>query len=172
MNYTFAPNTGKLDEVVFESISLKTFSIPLELMEHLATCYTKVRLGFREAIPVNNFYKLAGGGYLSTTADIAKLGQAYLDGYPLDEQVLSEFLTTAKVKAKPTFYGLGWQVSEDKTGRSYYGHIGSSVGAYSNFFVYPEEQMVFAILINCTDPNVQDVLDEVVQELVAIQEEF
>lgn len=135
------------------------------------TCYyTKSGLGFRKAIPVSNFYKLAGGGFLSTTQDIAKLGKAYLDGYPLNNTILDEFLTSVIVKDKPTYYGLGWQVSEDKKGRRYYGHIGSSVGAYSNFFVYPEEQMVFAILINCTDPKVQEVLDAVVQELLGINE--
>jgi CubicO group peptidase (beta-lactamase class C family) len=169
MKHTFSPDAGKSDELVFESNRLKRLSIPLELKENLATCYTKIRLGFREAVPVNNFYKLAGGGYLSTTADIAKLGQAYLDGYPLDAKVLTEFLTTAMVKGKPTYYGLGWQVSEDETGRHYYGHVGSSVGAYSNFFVYPEERMVFAILINCTEPKVQDILDEVIQELLTLQ---
>lgn len=169
MKHTFSPDAGKSDELMFESNSLKRLSIPLELKENLATCYTKIRLGFREAVPVNNFYKLAGGGYLSTTADIAKLGQAYLDGYPLDAKVLSEFLTTAMVQGKPTYYGLGWQVSEDEKGRHYYGHVGSSVGAYSNFFVYPEERMVFAIVINCTDPKVQDILNEVIQELLTLQ---
>lgn len=133
-----------------------------------ARWYTKCRSGFREAIPVNNFYKLAGGGYLSTSEDIAKLGQAYLEGYPLEENVVKQFLTSIKVNGKPTYYGLGWQVSQDKRGRTFYGHIGSSVGAYSNFFVYPEERLVFSILINCTDPKVQDVLDEVVSSLLEV----
>lgn len=154
---------------VLEPLKMTNTYTPLEVSENDTTFYTKTQFSFRSAIPVNNFYKLAGGGYLSTTADIAKLGQAYLDGYPLDGKVLSEFLTTTMVNGKPTYYGLGWQVSQDKMGRPYFGHIGSSVGAYSNFFVYPKEQMVFSILINCTDPKVQDVLDEVVQELLALE---
>lgn len=155
---------------VLEPLGMTNTVTPLTPDENDTHFYTKNRLGFREAVRVNNFYKLAGGGYLSTTEDITKLGQAYLDGYPLEEQVLNEFLTSVMITGKPTYYGLGWQVSQDKTGRPYYGHIGSSVGAYSNFFVYPEEQMVFSILINCTDPNVQDVLDAVVQELLGVQE--
>ena len=132
-----------------------------------ATCYTKKRLGgFRKAIPVNNFYKLAGGGYLSTSEDIAKFGQAYLDKKVLTEEMRSEFLTSQIVNGKPTYYGLGWQVSEDQKGRKFCGHVGNGVGGYSNFFVYPEEKMVFAILINCTDPKVQETLDEVVDILV------
>ncbi|MFK5972650.1 MAG: serine hydrolase domain-containing protein [Flavobacteriaceae bacterium] len=128
--------------------------------------YSKNRKGFRIAIPVDNFYKLAGGGYLSTSEDIAKLGQAYLEGNILNTEVLSQFLTSETINGTPTYYGLGWQVSEDKKGRPFYGHIGNGVGGYSNFFVYPEEQMVFAILVNCTNPKVQDELDEIVDALI------
>ncbi|WP_036195824.1 serine hydrolase domain-containing protein [Maribacter antarcticus] len=131
-----------------------------------ATWYTKTRLGFREAIPVNNFYKLAGGGFLSTSDDIAKFGQAYLDRIILNKNIVSEFLTSVSINGKPTYYGLGWQVSEDKKGRPYFGHVGSSVGAYSNLFVYPEERMVFSILINSTDSKVQEELDEVINLLI------
>ncbi len=127
--------------------------------------YSKNRHGFRKSIPVNNYYKMAGGGYLSTSEDIAKLGQAYLDGKIAHKEVLSQFLTSRKIKGNPTYYGLGWEVSMDKGGRPFYGHIGSGIGGYSNFFVYPELQMVFAILINCTDPKVQTELDEVVDIL-------
>ena len=131
--------------------------------------YTKNRLGgFRLAIPVNNYYKLAGGGYLSTSEDIAKFGQAYLDGKILKEEVLTPFLTSEMIKGTKTYYGLGWQVSEDKEGRSYYGHVGNGVGGYSNFFVYPEQQMVFSILTNCTNPGVQVDLDELIRTLLTL----
>jgi serine beta-lactamase-like protein LACTB, mitochondrial len=131
-----------------------------------AKFYSRNRLGFRKAIPVNNFYKLAGGGYLSTSTDIAKFGQAHLDKSVLKEEISSQFLTSGIVDGKPTYYGLGWQVSEDKKGRSFYGHIGNGVGGYSNLFIYPKEQMVFSILVNCTNPKVQDVLDEVIDTMI------
>ena len=130
--------------------------------------YSKNRFGFRKAVEVNNFYKLAGGGYLSTVEDIAKLGQAYLEGTVMDSEILSQFTTMETINGTPTYYGLGWQVSQDKKGRPYFGHVGNGVGGYANFYVYPEEQMVFAILINCTDPKVQGQLDEVIETLVSI----
>ena len=133
----------------------------------LSKSYSRIGRVFREAIPVNNFYKLAGGGYLSTSSDIAKLGQAYLDGTILNPKIQSEFLTSEIINGKPTYYGLGWQVSVDRQGRPYYGHVGNGVGGYSNFFVYPKEKMVFSILINCTNPNVQTDLDEVIQFFLA-----
>ncbi|NJB70835.1 CubicO group peptidase (beta-lactamase class C family) [Saonia flava] len=149
-----------------------TFSEIKNEHSNLTTFYTKTKLGFRESISVNNFYKLAGGGFLSTSEDIAKLGQAYLDKKTGDKAILSHFLTSEKIKGKPTYYGLGWQVSFDKTGRPFYGHVGNGVGGYSNFYIYPEEQMVFSILINCTDPKVQPELDEVISTLILNCEEL
>jgi CubicO group peptidase (beta-lactamase class C family) len=124
-----------------------------------ATFYTKQRSGFKIATTVDNRFKLAGGGYLSTSSDLAKLGQAYLDQKILPTKVQQEFLTSMYINGQPTYYGLGWQVSEDRFRRPYYGHVGNGVGGYSNFFVYPEHELVFAMLINSTDPKIQEVLD-------------
>lgn len=132
-----------------------------------ASFYSKNKLGFRKAVPVNNCYKLAGGGFMSTSADIVKLGQAYLDKKILNGNGVAPFLSAQTLKGSSTYYGLGWQVGEDKKGRPFYGHVGNGVGAYSNFFVYPKEEMVFSILVNCTDPKIQEVLDVVVDLLLA-----
>ncbi|MEL6484616.1 MAG: serine hydrolase, partial [Bacteroidota bacterium] len=69
------------------------------------------------------------------------------------------------VKSKPIYYGLGFQVSQDAAGRPYFGHVGNSVGAYSNFYVYPQQNVVVSILINCTDPKVQSDLDTAIQAI-------
>ena len=74
-------------------------------------------------------------------------------------------LTSQIVSGKPTYYGLGFQVSQDNKGRAFVGHVGNSVGAYTNLFVYPEEQIVVSILINCTDPKVQALLDEAINSI-------
>lgn len=166
MSYTFAecqPERSQRNRAT----KAKSISTALSLTKF----YSKNRLGFRTAISVNNFYKLAGGGYLSTTKDIAKFGQAYLKGKVLRPEILSQFLSSETIQGNQTYYGLGWQVSEDKMGRPYYGHIGNGVGGYSNFFVYPEQQMVFAILVNCTNPNVQQELDKVVNTLISEEKE-
>ncbi len=134
----------------------------LKLTEH----YTTTASGFKKAIPVNNFYKLAGGGYLSTSSDIAKLGQAILDGKLLKKETYRQILSSQTIQGKPTYYGLGFQVSQDTKGRSFVGHLGNSVGAYTNFFVYPEAQTVISILINCTDPKVQEILNTAVNCLL------
>jgi CubicO group peptidase (beta-lactamase class C family) len=133
---------------------------------NLTTFYSKNRLGFRKAIPVNNRYKLAGGGYVSTSEDIAKFGQAYLNKEILNDEVIAQFITSVKINGNATYYGLGWQVSQDRDGRPYFGHIGNGVGGYSNLFIYPKEQMVFSILTNCTNPEIQEELDECVVRIL------
>lgn len=124
-----------------------------------ATPYTRRRSGFRLAIPVDNQYKLAGGGYLSTSEDLAKLGQASLDKTLIPAEIMIQFLTPQWINGNSTYYGLGWQVSEDAKGRPFIGHVGNGIGGYSNFFIYPQEEEVIALLINCTDPGIQDRLD-------------
>ena len=136
--------------------------IPGEIPESGAEFYTKTTKGFRKAVSVDNRFKLAGGGYLSTSGDLALLGQAYLTQTLIDPSIAKQFLTSQTIEGKPTYYGLGWEVSRDKKGRHFYGHTGNSVGGYSNFYVYPEEQAVIVILINCTNPQVQPVLDEAI----------
>jgi CubicO group peptidase (beta-lactamase class C family) len=121
----------------------------------LATFYSPSPKGFRHAIPVNNEYKLAGGGYLSTAADIARFGQAYLDGLIGTPALVGEFLKARQIGGKPTWYGLGWEVSRDTANRPFYGHTGNSVGAFSKFLVYPEARMVFVILVNCGNPGIE-----------------
>ncbi len=136
--------------------------VPGSSLKGQAEFYTRTSSGFRKAVAVDNRYKLAGGGFLSTSSDLAKLGQAYLNNNFLDPEIAGEFLSSQIVYGKPTYYGLGWEVSKDKAGRSFFGHTGNSVGGYSNFFVYPDQHMVVAILINCSDPKIQTRLDRII----------
>ena len=136
--------------------------------ENQAVFYTKTTTGFKKAIEVNNFYKLGGGGYLSTSENIDKLGQELLYQKLLKKETYQELLTAQMVNGTSTYYGLGFQVSKDKHGHSFVGHVGSSVGAYSNLFVYPEKEVVVAILVNCTDPIVQESLDTIVSSCLTV----
>ena len=126
------------------------------------TFYTRNRSGFQKAVAVDNRFKLAGGGYLTTTEDLIKLGQAILEErfYPKE---MSTILEAQEIKGKSTYYGLGWEVSMDSKGRQYFGHIGNQVGGYSYFKIFPETGLVVAILVNCTAPKIQNLLDEVVE---------
>ena len=134
--------------------------------EYLANFYTKTLKGFREAVPVDNFYKIAGGGFLSTSADIARMGHAISKGDLLQRSTYDKIFTSQTVEGGSVYYGLGFQVSEDIQGRRFIGHVGNSVGAYTNFFVYPDKGVAISIMINCTDPKVQEELDNAIQVIL------
>lgn len=135
---------------------------PIELQ---AIPYTKGSGGFRPAVTVDNRYKLAGGGFLSTLPDLLLLGRAYLQGNLVSEAILREFITAVEVQGASTWYGLGWEVSQDPAGRSYFGHTGNSVGVYSVFRVYPEEDKTVAVLVNASVPALHSELENLLDDL-------
>lgn len=144
------------------------FDISSSAVKNKTEFYTKRSLCFAKAVPVNNTYKLAGGGYLSTCEDVAQLGQAILKQKLLKKETYKQLLTSQIIEDKSTYYGLGFQVSQDANGRAFVGHVGNSVGAYTNLFIYPGKEKVVAILINCTDPKVQPVLDEAIDAIFEV----
>lgn len=135
-----------------------------------AVCYSpNGKQNLRLAATVNNYYKLAGGGYLSTSEDIARLGNAYLNGEFLSKEVVTELLTSQLVNGtEPTYYGIGWQVSYDAKNRPFYGHKGSGVGGYAFLYVYPAQQMVFALLLNVTDPGADEELQAIIDSVLEV----
>ena len=103
---------------------------------------------------------------MSTCDDVAQLGQAILERRLLKSETYEQLLASEIINGKPTCYGLGFQVSQDSNGREFVGHVGNSVGAYTNLFAYPEQKKVVAILTNCTDPKEQSALDEAIDAII------
>jgi CubicO group peptidase (beta-lactamase class C family) len=98
---------------------------------------------------VDNSNKWAGGGFVSTTQDLARFGQAMLDANVLKRATIDAMWTSQRTAdGKPTGYGMGWAVNTDSTGRRSVSHSGGSVGGTALLVVYPKEQMVFAFLFN------------------------
>lgn len=130
-----------------------------EMKNRTVKMYSKTKNGYKRASKVNNSYKIAAGGYLSTVTDLLKLGQAALDQSILEPSTWEELLTQQFVMAKPTYYGLGWQCNQELDEMGYIGHIGQGVGAYTNLFVYPDAELIVTLMINASVPNLQTALD-------------
>ncbi|MFJ1322645.1 serine hydrolase domain-containing protein [Capnocytophaga canis] len=124
--------------------------------------------GFVRSPDVNNFYKLAGGGYLSTSEDVAKFGNAVLSDEFISQKIKEEMLMPQQTTAgSSTGCGIGWQSTKDWAGRTYYGHSGNGIGGYAWFFVYPEEQVVVVMLFNMTNPKISQQLRDVIDFILA-----
>jgi CubicO group peptidase (beta-lactamase class C family) len=110
-----------------------------------------------EAPYVDNSYKWAGGGFLSTAEDLNKFGNDILYSVHLKEQTLSDFLTPQYLSdGKSTNYGIGFRVNEDKKGRRWFGHSGGSVGGTTMWMVFPEEELVITTITNIGRANWKD----------------
>jgi CubicO group peptidase (beta-lactamase class C family) len=98
---------------------------------------------------VDNSYKWAGGGFLSTSEDLVRFGSAHLGGEFLKPETVELLFTSQRTNSgEETGYGIGWQVREDKQGRRFVGHSGGSVGGTSILLLRPDTKIVVAVLAN------------------------
>ena len=112
---------------------------------------------------VNNSYKWAGGGFLSTTEDVLRFADAHLDGEFLSEASRKLLFTEQKTRDNEGVgYGFGWFIQTREDGRRLLSHSGGSVGGTSLMVMEPETGVVVVGLINLTRANngvVRQVLD-------------
>ena len=112
---------------------------------------------------VNNSYKWAGGGFLSTTEDILAFANAHLDDGFLSRASRELLFTEQKTRdGEGVGYGFGWFIRTRDDGRRLLSHSGGSVGGTSLMVMEPETRVVVVGLINLTRANngvVREVLD-------------
>ena len=112
--------------------------------------------GFVPAPPVDNSYKWAGGGFLSTAEDLVRFGSALLEPGFLKAATLELLFTSQKTTAgEPTGYGIGWFVATDGRGHRWVSHGGGSVGGTTAFSVDRDSRVVVAITSNLTGAPLQ-----------------
>ena len=111
---------------------------------------------------VNNSYKWAGGGFLSTTEDLLRFANAHLgDGYISDAAKRLLFTEQQTREGEGVGYGFGWFIQTEPDGQQLLYHSGGSVGGTSLLVMRPDAQVVVVGLINLTQANnsiVRDVL--------------
>lgn len=105
--------------------------------------------------PVANEYKVAGGGFLSTSEDLIKFGEEIISPTLISNQALKEITTSQKLKSgNLTGYGIGFSVEQTKNKTPKYYHTGGGVGASTILLICPEEALVISILTNKSSINV------------------
>jgi serine beta-lactamase-like protein LACTB len=98
---------------------------------------------------VDNSYKWAGGGFVSTAEDLVTFGHAMLTGKLLRPETVAAFWTSQTTTlGKPTGYGIGWSVTVESNGRRRVGHTGGAMGGTATLQIYPDQRLVIAILVN------------------------
>lgn len=98
---------------------------------------------------VDNSYKWAGGGFLSSAEDLARFGRNLLAGRVLAHRTVELLWTSQHTSdGKPSGYGIGWGVRQSAAGRPVIGHTGGAMGGTGNLIIYPEQHLVLALLVN------------------------
>ena len=115
---------------------------------------------------VNNSYKWAGGGFLSTTEDVLRFANAHLTGDYLSDSSQALLFTEQQTRdGQGVGYGFGWFIQRDAAGRRLLSHSGGSVGGTSLMIMQPETRVVVVGLINLTRAN-NGVVREVLRRFI------
>jgi CubicO group peptidase (beta-lactamase class C family) len=149
---------GYMDENVFQRLGLRdTVADYNDVIVFGRTRFYGTREGKTQNAPyVDNSYKWAGGGFLSTVEDLVRFGSAHLQPGFLKQATLDLLFTSQRTAdGKETGYGIGWHIITDVAGRRRFHHTGGSVGGTAMLLVYPEEKIVVAVLANLSNAPIR-----------------
>jgi serine beta-lactamase-like protein LACTB, mitochondrial len=139
-------------EQVFTPLGLlnTTADQPADIIPQRARFYSGAKgKPTQNAMFVDNSYKWAGGGFISTSEDLVRFGSALLQPGYLKAESLKLLFTPQKTKdGKETNYGMGWFIGKSKSGKRTYEHSGGSVGGSSELILYPDSHLVVAFICN------------------------
>ena len=106
---------------------------------------------------VDNSYKWAGGGYLSTPSDLVRMGQELISPKILSMETVSMMLAPQKLKDETSIIcGITWRIGNDASGRKIVHHGGTIQGGRTMLVIYPDQDLVIAI---CSNKNVRNQID-------------
>jgi CubicO group peptidase (beta-lactamase class C family) len=110
---------------------------------------------------VNNEYKVAGGGFISTSEDLIRFGNEIITPtiiwrYARNELVKPQLLDSGE----STNYGIGFHIGQTKTGTPKYSHSGGGIGASTLLLIFPKEEIVISILTNLSQAPINEIGEE------------
>ena len=157
-----------MQEEVFDPLEMRhTYADdPRRIVPHRTRFYTLLDDQVINAPFVDNSYKWAGGGFISSVEDLVRFGSAHLQEGYLRPETLELLFTSQHTNAgEETGYGIGWslgllgeltpdEVKPDHRSFNqlrdyrYMGHGGGAVGGRAHLLLVPDAKLVVAILIN------------------------
>jgi serine beta-lactamase-like protein LACTB len=123
------------------------------IIEQRSRFYSRPKDGpFENAPYVDNSYKWAGGGFLSTAEDLVRFGSALLQpGFLRADSLKLLFSSQRTLAGEETGYGIGFSIHKSNSGQRVYEHAGGSIGGRSQLILYPDSRLVVAVLTNLDD---------------------
>ena len=146
-----SPFLDYISREVFEELDMKSTLAEFNdrIIPHRTAYYISGREDILNAPYVDNSYKWAGGGFLSTTHDLVLFGKAHMNANYISQPSLDALMKPQSLTdGQSTNYGIGWRTYTDNQGIQWVGHSGGSVGGTTIFIMNKEEDMIIAITGN------------------------
>lgn len=150
-----------MQQAVFNPLGMHaTFTeTPKQTSDNLANFYWQDKSKKSRLKPwydIDLSHRLAGGGWVSTSKDLAKLGQGFISSEFISKQTRKTFWTPQKTndsEVNPQKYAIGWRVNELNLGEGYppltfVHHGGVSAGSQSFLMIIPEYQLSLSVNAN------------------------
>ena len=114
--------------------------------------------GSRLAFADDVSFKYPSGGLLSTAEDLVKYGNALLGKSFLTRTQTRQLFTSQTTRdGRPTHYGMGWRLTTTRSGHRLYWHEGLVNGGSASLLLYPDDELVVAVLANSRQGATLDV---------------
>ncbi len=103
---------------------------------------------------INPQLEWTGGGYASTSLDLARWAKMMYEGKAYDQSLLPQVLdgVAAPMLGRETKYGLGVIIRKTQAGASY-GHSGFFPGYVTDMMYFPEQKVAVAVQVNTSVPQ-------------------
>lgn len=136
-----------------------SLDVPDRIVPHRARGYLVGDGPVRKHPRENVTYKFAGGGMLSTAEDLARMGQALLEGHLLKPESVRKMWTPQldevvrfregePLREEEFQQTLMWRIRRGEAGRNYVNHCGSVKGFNACIAIYVDEELVVATADN------------------------
>lgn len=142
--------TGYMQQAVFTPAGMTATlpDDPIKLIPHRSRGYEKTKAGALENAPFfDPSDRLPGGGWLSTSDDLAHFAATVMDGKLVPASDLEEMWKPLTVADDGSGYGLGWAIAKF-AGHRIVGHNGGQAGASTCLKLVPDRQLAVAIMTN------------------------
>ena len=115
---------------------------------------------------VDNSYKWAGGGFLSTPEDLLVFANAHLEAGYLQAETLETLFTSQRLRdGTETGYGIGWRSTTNEHGERVVSHTGGSVGGRTVLTLNRDTRLIVAIVANLSGAPMNNALVGRVEEI-------
>lgn len=156
------PFLDYMDRMVFEPLAMthSTADWVRPIIPHRTRFYIRNEDGEVVNAPyVDNSYKWAGGGFLSTPEDILLFANAHLEpGYLEAETLEMLFAPQTRRDGTETGYGLGWRSTTNDHGEAIVSHTGGSVGGRTVMTLNRDNGLIVAIVANLSSAPMSNTL--------------